>query len=81
MESKYLDFKEFPNPGKKTKLFIVYNKSANEPLGRICFLGAWRKYVFVPEPECAFDEHCLADVSAEIVELTKAWREGLKNGK
>lgn len=56
---------EFKNTGLsasgKTKLFDVY--SGEIELGKICFFGRWRKYVFYPEPDTLYDHLCLIEIS------------------
>ena len=80
MESKYLTFIKDTVPGRKTPLVHVMNKEATY-LGLIYFNPGWRKYVFEPEANIIFDTKCLTDIISKLDELTKAWKESLKNAK
>lgn len=61
---KYISFKQFPNPGKKTKTWGVYSTASfQDPVGVIKWHGPWRKYVFFPSEFCLFDSNCLDLIS------------------
>ena len=61
--NKYLDLKliKFTETGK-TYILGVYSKSGGYLLGTIKWWGAWRQYVFAPEPEMVFNKECLTDI-------------------
>lgn len=62
---------------RKTKVWDVDSKSGAY-LGRIGWLGRWRRYVFAPSPNSLFEETCLKDIAGFIedrsVEYRKTWR-------
>ena len=60
MESKFLDFQEIPNEGKKTKRFLVTDKIGDQ-LGMISWSGPWRKYVY-HTTNALYDTKCLLDI-------------------
>lgn len=42
---KYIEIRELPRPGKKTKAWIIYLRANMEEIGIIKWHGGWRKYV------------------------------------
>lgn len=66
--SKFIDFVEIENPGKKTRKFLLKNKKGIV-LGSIEYFNSWRKYVFIPEYDTLFDSICLNDISSFMEEL------------
>lgn len=57
---KYISFVEFPNPGKKTKMWQVRStNSGGMFVGRIQWWGAWRKYVLLPFDGTVYDWGCM----------------------
>jgi hypothetical protein len=74
----YLEFKEMPNKFGKTRLFAVINTLAQIPLGVIKFHGAWRRYLFVPDPNTMFDPDCMDEISKFAREETNKWRDSLR---
>lgn len=55
---KYIEFEEQPNPGKKSRIWLVIARK-EECVGRIAWRGAWRKYVLEPLPNMVFDQDCM----------------------
>ncbi len=45
MVKKYLDFVQIQNPGRKTKVFHIFNKETDEFLGEVRWDCGWRQYV------------------------------------
>lgn len=70
MSSKYLKFNLIEQK-PKTFVFEVRNKIDNVLLGRISWLPPWRRYVFVPVGDMAFDVGCLNDIGVFITQLMK----------
>lgn len=67
--------------GKKTKVFAVRRddkKGCARYLGSIEFSGAWRQYVFCPEPETKWSSGCKKKMCEFEDMLNKQWKEGLK---
>lgn len=63
-ETKWLRFAEQPKPiGRKTSRWLVFAKESGVLLGRIQWYGAWRQYVFFPQPDCLFNRTCLLDLA------------------
>jgi len=73
----YIDFDEKPNPGHKTRLWIVVNKNGGLPLGEIRFYPAWRKYTFWPAYQMLFDASCLQDIAKFLQDQTQEWRQSI----
>ncbi len=61
--ASFLNFVEQSNPGKVTKIWLVYSKaeSGGTPLGQIYYRTGWRKYVY-SSGEAAYDVSCLTDI-------------------
>jgi hypothetical protein len=78
-ESEYLRFYEVQvKVGRKTRAWLVTSTSGNK-LGVVSFYGAWRQYVFYPEPDTIFNKGCMNDLARFCDEQTSAWREGLRS--
>lgn len=43
---KYIRIEEVPNEGKRTKIWVIFNKRTDEICGHIKWYGGWRKYIF-----------------------------------
>lgn len=43
---KYIVIEPEDNPGKKTKIWCVYNKRTHDMCGHIKWYGGWRKYIY-----------------------------------
>lgn len=59
----YLNFKEQPNPGKKTKRWEVVSASDHSLLGWIEYRPGWRRYVASFAVGAVFDSKCLTELS------------------
>lgn len=71
-ETKYLIFKELPNPGRKTKIISIINKSSDEEIGTIEWYSSWRQYCFMSgmmHYGTVWNNTCLADVVSVLNEL------------
>lgn len=66
-QTKYLNFVQIGNT-TKTKIIGVGNNSGVK-LGMIKWVGAWRKYCFIPFQGMQFDTTCLMDIVEFIDEL------------
>lgn len=65
------------NAGQKTKLFTVRRDDKSglgHLLGRIKWSGAWRQYVFCPEPDTQWSAGCQQGITDFMKLLTKAHR-------
>ena len=66
----------------KTTVWLVQARAGSahkdhrggDHLGYVRWKANWRKYSFYPEPNCVFEEVCLADVSQFITERTTEQR-------
>ena len=59
-------------PGQKTRRWDVLSKYDDAGrLGEIKWFARWRKYSFFPADGCIFEEVCLREISAFIVDRTK----------
>lgn len=67
--SKWLEFKELPNEGRKTKVFGIRNKRTDFQLGHILWHTGFRKYAFYPTSNTVFDPQCLEDIIDFIKKL------------
>ena len=43
---KYIGIEEQPNEGKRTKIWVVFNKRTSDICGYVKWYGGWRKYIF-----------------------------------
>ena len=68
-KTKYLWFREIENPGRKTRRVQVISLSQRMPLADIHWYGAWRQYVFDPQPDTTWNNGCLLDVLSVLDEL------------
>jgi len=69
---KYIEFKEIPNPGKKTRIFRCTNR-LDDVLGDVRWYSHWRQYCFEPESSMLiFAKSCLDDISDFIEQLMNA---------
>jgi hypothetical protein len=79
MDSKYLKFDVVPRrKDAATKVIEVINVRHETLLGTIKWWGAWRQYVFVPEPRCVFNPECLNVIAHRVEGLTKEHRRLLR---
>lgn len=81
---KWIQFDEVVIPGRKTKVFLVYNKENTEtPIGEIKWYGAFRKYSFFPQPHTVYESVCMQDITNfldELMEERRAAKENEKHG-
>lgn len=71
MTESYIEFTEHPhNPKRKTKIWEVRNKENGILLGHVAWYAPWRKYCFGAQPECIFEEICLADIARFVKSQT-----------
>ncbi len=64
----HLIFKESElKPKTKTKVWLVESNYDFSILGKIYWLGKWRRYVFQPFADCVWSVDCLQEL-AEFVE-------------
>ena len=73
--NKYIRFDEVPNPGKKTKIMNVINKSGDYSLGKIHWHCGWRQYVFRPEIETIYSHDCMQSIIEEVKRLNVTQRQ------
>ena len=57
-----------PSPSGKTHTFCVENHRG-ETLGGIQWYGAWRQYVFYPNPGTIWSAGCLAEVQKLLADI------------
>lgn len=71
--SKWIDIVDKgPSPSGKTRGWWVMPKDGGNRIGCIYWYGPWRKYVFMPDPNCVFEQDCLRDIADFIqAETTK----------
>lgn len=65
---EYIEFREVPIEGRKTKIVGVYSLSSGALLGEIKWYGAWRQYCFFPR-NAIFNKDCLEIILAKINEM------------
>lgn len=69
-ESRFLKFQDLTEPDKKTRTICISTKGPSDScLGWIKWYGAWRRYVFMPEPDMVFDIACMEDIIEVIKDL------------
>lgn len=67
--SKWIEFRgPFTSKSALTKIWDVYPKDGGKRIGQVKWYGSWRKYAFMPEPFCVFEQDCLRDI-ASFIEL------------
>jgi hypothetical protein len=69
-QGSFIRFELFSSDQKKTKKWMIWSASLNV-IGVIKWFGRWRKYCFFPEPETAFEEVCLGEISEFIQMMTQ----------
>jgi hypothetical protein len=75
IEGKHLFFREERSDGRLTRIWSVWNKYDDIPLGSIEWFTKFRKYSFFPLPERVFEEDCLRDIADFVVEKTRERKE------
>ncbi len=74
MMGAYISFVEGrPNP--KTKTWDVFGEK-KDLIGRIAWLGRWRKYCFFPELGTVFEQACLREIADFCEHETRHHLEG-----
>lgn len=74
----YLEFRQVPDSRRKTKVLDVHSTRSGIKLGRIAWYGAWRQYVFYPEPATLFNRGCLDTITGKIRGLMQERRTHLE---
>ena len=69
--NKFLEFKQIPYEGK-TKRFEVISKLHGDVLGKICWYGGWRQYVFSPAYPTVWNNDCLTDIINFLEQLMES---------
>lgn len=69
-KSGYLRYVELPNEGLKTSVFAVNSVNHGNQLGTIRWYGAWRQYVFYPDPVTLFNPTCLKEIAEFCSDLS-----------
>lgn len=62
----YLTFQDMTPDGRTTRVVEVIAVRDGALLGRIRWYGAWRQYVFAPEPDCVFNVGCLKTIQTNV---------------
>ena len=70
--------------GRKTPIYLVRVDNAQgmgQLIGKIKFRGAWRQFVFHPEPGTYWNDSCLHTVITFLRALNREWREKHRRGR
>lgn len=71
---RYIEFQEQePLPGRKTRRMKVVNTSGIE-LGMIYWWPNWRQYTFSPGKATIYNEGCLDEIHAKVVQMNEEHR-------
>lgn len=62
----YLTFQDMTPEGRLTHIVEVIAVRDGTLLGVIRWFGAWRQYVFAPEPNCVFNVGCLTTIERNV---------------
>jgi hypothetical protein len=62
----YLTFQDMTPEGRLTHIVEVIAVRDGALLGVIKWYGAWRQYVFAPEPGCVFNVGCLRTINDNV---------------
>lgn len=77
-EGSYIHFSlEETLPTRKTVIWRVTSKSGGDFLGKVQWFSRWRKYVFIPQGGCVFEEVCLCDIAEFLVWTTSSHKKGI----
>jgi hypothetical protein len=69
----FLSFIEVkPDRPRKTPLIAVLSARTQTTLGMIRWYGAWRTFVFEPEPNTIWSDGCMTEIQTRIRELLAA---------
>lgn len=75
VQSVYLTFNQVSTSRKLTKVVEVMSKRHRKmKLGTIQWYGAWRQYVFYPEPGTLFNRSCLSDIESMLQSMNAEQR-------
>lgn len=76
---KILEFTESRanHPQRKTKIWLVENKTNGSHLGEVRWQGAWRQYCFFPADDCVFEKNCLRRIADYCEARTIEHRKGI----
>ncbi len=66
--SSYVKF-DLVEQKSRTAVYFVRSVSSDDPLGKVSWYGAWRRYVFFPLEGTAFDSACLDEIRKFINSL------------
>ena len=72
------------SPGKKTNSYAVRRNDktgAGHYIGGIIWSGAWRQYVFEPEPETQWSKSCLDGISPFLNKINAKHRAKLAKAR
>lgn len=71
----WLDFTEYPNEGRKTRIWRVVGRGQGRPpLGWVRWFGRWRQYVFFPDSETVYNPGCARDIADFCENATREHR-------
>lgn len=70
---KWIEFREIPNPNKKTTMWECWNTS-EEKLGEVYWLNHWRQYVYYSDGFSEYNNGCLTDIADFLTQLNKKQR-------
>ncbi len=76
---KWVKMRERRNPGKRTRLWIVFNAICFEEIGVIRWYQPWRKYCFITrDEEIVISLECMVSI-ADFIKLVTAERKEKKD--
>ena len=76
--TKHLEFQEFENKDKKTRIFRVNSMYDGLYLGMIRWHTGWRQYIFEPFENTFYSWDCLKDLSDFIKNLMEERKKRLE---
>lgn len=75
LDYKYFTVEELPlEPGRKTHVYRVLNRSSGACIGIIEWYGAWRQFCFFPSGDSVWSSGCLDDIQ-DVLRRLKSMRE------
>lgn len=81
-DESYLDFIEYDRGHCRTQRWRVKHVEGDDDLGIVKWYPPWRRYCFFPESDTLFDENCLREIHAFIIQEMAARKErGPEEGK
>ena len=69
IDSEYMVAVDVTPPRRKTRVIEVRSRSTGAHLGTLKWYGAWRQYVFYPQPHTIFNVGCMRDLMVAIETL------------